>query len=230
MIYITGDTHIPIDINKLSMSNFSEQKNMTKNDYVIICGDFGGVWNRSAEELYWRTWLKNKKFTTLFVDGNHENFNLLNNYPVSKWNGGKVHFINESVIHLMRGQVFSIEGFKFFTMGGADSHDKGFRTEGKSWWQEEIPSYTELEEGLDNLDKNKWKVDYVISHTMTPSLTINNKGWHWYDNDNKTLDKYFDLIMERLQYKHWFFGHFHNDIDVDNYHTMVYHRIIKLTN
>ena len=42
MIYITGDTHIPTDVGKLSSKRFPEQKNLTKNDYVIICGDFGG--------------------------------------------------------------------------------------------------------------------------------------------------------------------------------------------
>ena len=49
MIYITGDTHIPIDIKKLNTKNFSEQKTLTKEDYVIICGDFGGVWNGKNE-------------------------------------------------------------------------------------------------------------------------------------------------------------------------------------
>ena len=44
MIYVTGDTHIPIDIHKLDDDAFMEQKNLTKDDYVIICGDFGGVW------------------------------------------------------------------------------------------------------------------------------------------------------------------------------------------
>ena len=50
MIYITGDTHIPVDIGKLSVKRFPEQKEMTKRDYVIICGDFGGVWDGSNEE------------------------------------------------------------------------------------------------------------------------------------------------------------------------------------
>ena len=50
MIYITGDTHIPVDIQKLSTKRFPEQKEMTKSDYVIICGDFGGVWDGSNEE------------------------------------------------------------------------------------------------------------------------------------------------------------------------------------
>ena len=60
MIYITGDTHIPVDIGKLSAKRFPQQKEMTKSDYVIICGDFGGVWDGSNEEKYWIKWLKSK--------------------------------------------------------------------------------------------------------------------------------------------------------------------------
>lgn len=124
MIYITGDCHA--DYARFNAENFPEQSEMTKNDYVIICGDFGGVWNIDAEsprEKWWMDWLENKPFTTLFVDGNHENFDRLYTYPVEEWNGGKVHKIRPSVIHLMRGQVFTIEGKKIFTFGGAGSHD-----------------------------------------------------------------------------------------------------------
>jgi len=74
MIYITGDTHIPIDISKLNAKNFPQQKLLDKDDYVIICGDFGGVWDESKEEMFWRNWLHERNFITLFVDGNHENF------------------------------------------------------------------------------------------------------------------------------------------------------------
>ena len=81
MLYVTGDTHIPIDIHKLSVTNFPEQKEMTKDDVVLICGDFGGVWNNGKEELYWRRWLDDKNFTTVFVDGNHENHDLLATFP-----------------------------------------------------------------------------------------------------------------------------------------------------
>lgn len=60
MIYITGDTHIPVDIQKLSAKKFPKQKELTKNDYVIIWGDFGGIWDGSNEEKYWIKWLKEK--------------------------------------------------------------------------------------------------------------------------------------------------------------------------
>lgn len=99
---------------------------MTKEDYVIICGDFGGVWNKEVEnkeEKHLLDWLEEKPFTTLFVDGNHENFDRLYSYPVELWHGGKVHKIRPSVIHLMRGQIYEIDGKSFFTFGGASSHD-----------------------------------------------------------------------------------------------------------
>ena len=94
MIYITGDTHIPVDIQKLATKRFPEQKEMTKNDYVIICGDFGGVWDDSNEEKYWIKWLKNKNFTTLFIDGNHENFDMLYSLPIVDFCGGNAHIVS----------------------------------------------------------------------------------------------------------------------------------------
>ena len=117
MIYITGDCHS--DFRRFNTKNFPEQKDMTKDDYVIICGDFGGVWNRdeeSPQEAFNMDWLEDKPYTTLFVDGNHENFDRLNSYPVEEWNGGKVHRIRKSVIHLMRGQVFKLEGKTFLLL------------------------------------------------------------------------------------------------------------------
>ena len=124
MIYITGDCHQ--DFERFNLDVFPEQKEMTKDDCVIICGDFGGVWNRNEEssrESKLMDWLENRSFTTLFVDGNHENFDRLYAYPIEKWHGGKVHKIRPSVIHLMRGQVFEIDGKSIFAFGGASSHD-----------------------------------------------------------------------------------------------------------
>ena len=93
---------------------------MSKDDVVIILGDFGLVWDYSGEnktEKYWLDWLENKPFTTLFIDGNHDNFDRLDNCPIEQWHGGNVHFIRPSVIHLMRGQIFDIEDKSFFAFG-----------------------------------------------------------------------------------------------------------------
>ncbi len=96
---------------------------MTRDDFMIICGDFGGVWEGGKKDARSLDRLENLPFTTLFVSGNHENFDLLRKYPIEEWNGGKVQRIRPHVIHLMRGQVFDLQGYSFFTMGGARSHD-----------------------------------------------------------------------------------------------------------
>ena len=117
MIYITGDTHS--DFSRFTEENFPIQSEMTKDDYVIICGDFGGVWTfeeESSREKELLDWLDNKNFTTLFVDGNHENYTRLYNYPIEEWKGGKVHKIRDLVLHLMRGEIFDIDNKKIFVL------------------------------------------------------------------------------------------------------------------
>ena len=94
MIYITGDCHQ--NFMRFDVDIFPEQKEMTKEDCVIICGDFGGVWEKDGEsrkEKMLMDELEGRPFTTLFVDGNHENFDRLYAYPVEEWHGGKVHKI-----------------------------------------------------------------------------------------------------------------------------------------
>ena len=118
-----------------------------------------------------------------------ENYNMIAEYPIEEWNGGKVrHIVRDKIILLERGQVFEIDGKKIFTFGGASSHDvQGgildkssptymsdyerasksglpFRVLDVSWWKQELPTEEELQEGRDNLAKVDYKVDYVITH------------------------------------------------------------------
>ena len=98
MLYLTGDTHG--DFQRFSVRAFPEQKNMTKEDIVLICGDFGGFWDRSPRCRHLLDELERRPFTTAFVDGNHENFDLLDALPEESWNGGMVHRLRPSVVHL----------------------------------------------------------------------------------------------------------------------------------
>lgn len=221
MIYITGDTHIPIDIKKLSAKKFPEQKNLTKKDYVIICGDFGGVWDGSVEEKYWISWLKEKSFTTLFVDGNHENFDMLSNLPEEEFCGGKIHKVDEGIYHLMRGMIYNMDGKKIFTFGGASSHDKEYRKEGESWWKEEMPNEIDYVTARKNLEAHNNKVDYIITHCAPTSiqqmLSIQ------YSADE--LTEFLEEVKNTVSYKKWFFGHYHSDIVLDEKHICTYYGI-----
>jgi DNA repair exonuclease SbcCD nuclease subunit len=223
MIFITGDTHGEIDHVKLNSNNFKEY-NLNKSDYVIIAGDFGFIWRDDKTMKYWLKWLNEKPFTTLFVDGNHENFNLLNAYPVIEWNGGKVHKITDSIIHLMRGQIFTIDNKKFFTFGGGTSIDRSSRINYVSWWPEEMPNYSEFQEGLKNLDKNNWQVDYVISHTG-PSKSIQKINA---DFRVDALSDYLQEVDNKLKYTRWFFGHYHVDKVINDKHYAVYYDKVLL--
>ena len=231
MIFITGDCHGNFE--RFNASIFPEQNEMTKEDYVIICGDFGGVWNKDKEsnmETMMLDWLDCKPFTTLFLDGNHENFDRLYGYPVETWHGGKVHEIRQSVIHLMRGQIYELYVKKIFTFGGAGSHDisggilelnnpvyqkkkkeldkgwKPYRINHLSWWKEELPSETEMDEGRENLLKHDNTVDFIVSHCASSS-TEALLGQGLYKPD--ILTDYFEEIRQNVKFQKWFFGHYH---------------------
>lgn len=223
MVYITGDTHIPIDVGKLSSKRFPEQKEMTNTDFLIICGDFGGVWCGDNEELYWRKWLDNKNFTTLFIDGNHENYDMLEEYPEIDFLGGKAHKISDKIYHLMRGQIYNINGKKIFTFGGASSHDKDSRKEGKSWWSRELPSENEINVAIKNLTKANWEVDIVITHCAPSTIQrLINPSY-----DENILTDFLDNVKEKLIFEKWYFGHYHIDKQIDKNLFAVFNSISK---
>lgn len=251
MIYITGDCHR--NFSRFNTRSFPEQKEMTKDDYVIICGDFGGVWDKngeSKEETMLLDWLDCKSFTTLVVDGNHENFDRLYQYPVEEWNGGKIHRIRPSVIHLMRGQIFTIDSKKIFTFGGASSHDidggilepddpdfkrkkrildKGwrpYRINHLSWWKEELPSEEEMSEGYKNLLEHNNTVDFIVSHCCASS-TLALIGHGMYEPD--VLNSYLEEIRQRVSFKKWFFGHYHDNRNVNSQEILLYEQIIRIS-
>lgn len=251
MIYVTGDTHGDW-MSRLKVDSFPEQKEMTKDDFVIICGDFG-IWDNSRREKYNLDWLEDKPFTTLFVSGNHENYDILDSLPIEDWHGGKVNYIRPSVIHLMRGQVFNIEDKTFFTFGGASSHDITagilepddpdfkdkkrrldkdpfalYRINHVSWWERELPNEEEMQEGLDNLQKQNNKVDYIITHSPYTSLLRQvDGGSGLYQSD--ILTDYLQKIKQTVEYKHFLFGHMHQNV---NFYwervTCIYEQIIRI--
>lgn len=246
-IFITGDCHA--SYKKFGFKSFPDGRDLTKDDFIITCGDFG-LWDESEEQKYWMNWLNERPFTTLWVDGNHENFDLLKQLPIENWHGGKVHVIRPSVIHLMRGQLFTISGKRFFTFGGASSRDirdgilerddpmlkekvrelngigASYRINHVSWWKEEMPDSSDLDEGIRNLKNAGWKTDYILTHCCATSLQ--NAVTHGKYPSNRLTD-YFDKIRERCQFQHWFFGHYHTDADWSERETCLYHQIVELT-
>lgn len=224
MIYVTGDTHADIDIGKLSTKRFPQQKELSKKDYLIICGDFGLVWDDSNSERWWRKWLSFKNFTTLWIDGNHENFDMLMEIPLQDKFGGVVREIAPDIYHLDRGQVLTIDGKKIFVMGGARSHDIEHRTEHISWWEQEMPSTEEMNRAITALDENGWSVDYVLTHCAPRS--VQSMIAEWYEND--PLVSFLERVRVDLQFKRWYFGHYHIDRQLNEQFVALYDKVVPL--
>lgn len=246
-VYITGDIHSEI-YPRFSSKNFPEQKDMTKNDYVIVCGDFGIPWNNGPSDRYAIRELEKRNFTTLFIDGNHENYDILNGYPVETWNGGKIHRISDSIIHLMRGQMFHIEDHDFFTFGGAASHDiydgiiendehvkenvKKMKQQGKrmyrinhvSWWAEEMPTDEDFDAAVNTLHDHQHYADFIITHDAPTCIK---RMMHHYECN--FLTNSLQYIYQTTDFKRWYFGHMHVDtMFVHNRSIAVYEKIHRI--
>lgn len=232
MIYVTGDTHRKID------NRFSEKPltKLTEKDYLIILGDFGGVWYDDESDNLFLSYFEKQKYTTLFIDGNHENHKKLNDFPVEVWNNGKIHKIKNNIFHLMRGQIFNIDGYKIFTFGGAYSIDKNMRTEFIDWWKEEEGNYEEMNEAFDNLEKENNQVDFILTHAGPASKLKNFFNYFGMNFTSSSTEKFLDEINNKVKFKHWFCGHYHENVNLgwfskekdDCKITILYNKIINI--
>lgn len=189
------------------------------------------------ESVAWRR-LKRLPFTVLFVDGNHENFDILDNMPIEVWKGGNAHRVADNIIHLMRGQIFTIEGKTFFTFGGAESVDKDTRTAGVTWWSQEIPTHQDYAEAYKNLAKYDNRVDYIITHTIDESALYCPQMQRFLESKGLTeTNRGLSGFEKAVDYKHWFFGHYHIEAVIPlpkgergpSKKTAVFNRVIEIT-
>lgn len=223
MVYVTGDMHGELE--RLYSKDFLHLK---KGDTLIVCGDFGYIFDGGKTEKQVINYLSKRKFTTAFVDGTHDNLNKINSCRTTVWKGGKVHRIKGNLLHLMRGEIFCIEGHTFFTFGGGESIDKDMRLESGLWWREEEPSPSEMAQGAKRLDEYDCNVDYIITHeppSLVKSAMLLRKGHA--DRVNK-LNGYFEEIGRSCNYKKWFFGSLHEDKPITEKHICVFRRFVAI--
>ncbi len=146
----------------------------------------------------------------------------------------------------MRGEIFDIDNKKIFAFGGAKSHDiqdgilnldeeeriyeyrkRGayFRIRDFSWWDLELPTKEEMENGINNLEKVNYKVDYIISHCCPTSVQSILSGGGF---EKDYLTDYFQKIMEKCEFKKWYFGHYHDYRQVNSQFVLLYEDIVPL--
>ena len=250
MIFITGDCHG--DFRRFTEDIFPEQKELTRDDTVIVCGDFG-LWHDTGDERERLDFLARRPFTLAFVDGNHENFDRLysDEFPTVEFRGGRAQQLRENVFHLLRGQLYELEGKTFWTFGGARSHDirdgildpadyssersfrqavkiwdrngKMFRINHASWWEQELPSEEEMAFGLQTLEQHGNRVDYIVSHCC-PQEVASLCGFR----DPDKLTQYFNTVAHTVRFDRWYFGHYHDERQIMSKFILLYEKIERI--
>jgi Icc-related predicted phosphoesterase len=210
MIYITGDIHG--DLNRFNHRFFKLFGKIKKRDTLIICGDFGFIWDGSKKEQRILKWLGKRRFDVLFVDGVHENFDELEKYETEDWNGGKTRKISGKLRQLMRGYVFEIGEKKVLAFGGGQSD--------QSQSGKHNPSEEDFSRAEESLAKHDYNIDYIVSYEPPTQIAeFLNLGRSQHDSD--IISYYLDEINRRTDYERWFFGKHHiNKIVTSKYFAM----------
>lgn len=256
MFVMTGDLHANA---RGEMAKFFELEHLTKEDYVVIAGDFGLCWYKEGENVDQELMLEyfsKMNYTVLFVDGNHENHAILDSFEVREWNGGKVHFLRPNVIHLMRGQVYNIDGRIITTMGGAPSHD----IQDGIFDPADYENEEALVQAIRELEKAKGGYQYALYRIKNVNWwdreLPSEDEWAEWDNNLKKVDYKVDYIItheapasvvpfvgifpptdmakrledfrQKIDYKKWVFGHYHLDKILNDREIVVYDNCIPM--
>ena len=215
--FLKGDIHG----NLFEIIDFINRFNLGKNDNIIILGDCGIAWRKDKKDLAQNIKLWNEcgnGVKLYFIDGNHENFNILNSLPIEN-NMGK---IADNIYHLRRGQVYEFENKKILVCGGADSIDKYRRIENFTWWKEEAIS----QETIDDIPAGHY--DYVLTHCCPRSIFEKNRIYlstlQFLDENkiNHSSEDMLEQLKNKITFDHWFFGHYHINRNLDEKFTCLF--------
>ena len=220
MVYVTGDLH-----GEYARFSAPAMRRLKKGDTLIVCGDFGFLWRGDKKEESVLKKIGGLRYQVLFVEGCHDNYDLLREYPETEWNGGRVREISGGLKQLMRGELFQIEGHSYFTFGGGESTEHDIRTASRTWWEEEMPSPKEMRHGLETLLAAEKRVDYIITHE--PS----GKCQGFLGAGQRRLDGmniYLNQLEENVEFKRWFFGSLHLDKPLSKRHLAVFQRVVPV--
>ena len=221
MIFITGDMH-----GLMERFQDSAFRHIKKGDTLIVCGDFGFVWDGSRREQKLLKKIGKEKFNTVFVTGCHDNYDLLKEYPEQEWCGGKVRVLSGRLMQLCRGEIYTLEGMSFFAFGGGESSDGALREENNLWWPEEQPNEAEETYALETLERWGNKVDYIITHDApvsiceflnVPPIDVNSR-----------INSFLERVGKTVEFKQWFFGKLHMDKVITGRHRAVYLKVIPV--
>ncbi len=206
-IYLLSDLHGERDIEGLK--HYLEYA--SDDDLLIILGDLYFGFDNAECSMEFTEWFMSLNKNIAFIDGNHENYGYINSFPEEEWCGGRVHRISDKIVHLCRGEIYNINGVSIFTFGGCRSSAKW--AERGLWYEGDDPTVDEVEYAKEKLSDAGLKVDYVLTHKYEA---------HRDTTVSEALGDLVKFIEENVEYKKWYYGHWHSECEVDKKHIMIY--------
>lgn len=222
MVYLTGDIHGNIDFFRKKLF-----QKLTTEDLIIVLGDFGYSWNLEEREAF-----ENLKISCKIISilGNHENYSYIYDCPLEEILGAKCYKIFSNCYHVKNGEILTIGGLNFLCFGGALSVDKGRRTMYLSWWPEEIPSFKDCENAINNLESKNYQIDFFLAHTCPSEVRdrLFKYSLKLTDPTEKMISQIeFEIKNHNLREYKFYFGHHHNYAS-DGKYTCLYQQVMKL--
>lgn len=217
MIYITGDTHGDFD----RVKEFCQKIDTSKEDILIVLGDVGLNYYGGRRDRIRKMLVEALPITMLCIHGNHEQRpDTLSGYTTTLWHGGTV-WVEEgfpSILFAKDGEVYQLAGKDALVIGGAYSVDKEYRlARGFGWWESEQPSAETKAYVESVLEKRKWAVDVVLTHTVPIRYEPKEVFLPFIDQSkvDKSTENWLGEIEARLKYDRWYCGHYHTSKTVD---------------
>ena len=192
------------------MSRFKHKniRKLKKNDILIVCGDFGFIWENTSKERRILKKIGKRKHYTLFVEGCHENYNMLLDYPLEEFCGGPVNVVSGKLLHLVRGVIYDFQGLRFFAFGGGQTKEIEIRRNSNTWYEAELPEPDEIKNAVLNIKGYDNKIDYIITHEPPASVK---EFLDFEPHQISYMHTFFDAIKNDVDYNTWYFGKCHKN-------------------
>ena len=197
---------------------------LKEGDTLIVCGDFGFLWEGTEEEKEALKSLEEKPYTILFVDGSHENFDLLEGYPVVEYAGGSTHQLASNVYHLIGGTFLPLRKRPSLSLEEERARKSSFISRRKKWWPREMPTIQEMENGVRRLYQVDLKVDYILTHDPAPKTRVT----YSVDRTKTRVGSFFEEIVREVKYDRWFYGAEHVDRVMTEKHIALFYNVIPI--
>ena len=78
-----------------------------------------------------------------------------------------------------------------------------------------------------NMEKEDFQVDYILTHTA-PRDVAAAMGYGELSDDEVELRQYLQRVADETEFQKWYFGHFHEDAEVEEVFVCLYDEVVEL--